>query len=124
VARQAPVDTLNSNGAYLVVTALAWNLKAWWALQLTDGDGASDEQQPPEKQRGLRMEFKAFLNAFVRLPCQIVRTSPRWIDRLLEWNPWSGVFFRLVDRLHGERAHPEAAVPRLQSAAAPHRSGR
>jgi predicted DsbA family dithiol-disulfide isomerase len=31
-ALQAPVNTLESNGAYMVMTALAWNLKAWWAL--------------------------------------------------------------------------------------------
>lgn len=101
MARQAPVDTLNSNGAYLVVTALAWNLKAWWALHLPDSDGPRDEQQRQEKRRVQRMEFKTFLNAFMRLPCQIVHTSRRLIYRLLGWNPWLGVFFRLVDRLHG-----------------------
>ena len=46
------------------------------------------------------MEFKTFLNAFLRLPCQIVHTGRRLIYRLLGWNPWSGVFFRLIDRLH------------------------
>src|SRR5262249_24689359 len=33
-ALQAPVNTLESNWAYMVMTALAWSLKAWWALQL------------------------------------------------------------------------------------------
>ena len=47
----------------------------------------------------LRMEFKTFLNALVRLPCQIVRTGRQLVYRLLGWNPWLGVFFRLVDRL-------------------------
>jgi hypothetical protein len=32
---------------------------------------------------------------------QVVHTSRRLIYRLLGWSPWSGVFFRLVDRLHG-----------------------
>jgi DDE family transposase len=99
-ALHAPVDNLVSNWAYMVMTALAWNLKAWWALHLPDNDGPRDEQQRPEKHRVLRMEFKTFLNAFMRLPCQIVRTSRQLIYRLLGWNPWSGVFFRLVDRLH------------------------
>ena len=31
-ALSAPVDNLYSNWAYMVMTALAWNLKAWWAL--------------------------------------------------------------------------------------------
>src|SRR5690606_29305269 len=31
-ALRAPVDNLISNWAYMVMTALAWNPKAWWAL--------------------------------------------------------------------------------------------
>jgi hypothetical protein len=30
-ALRAPVDNLVSNWAYMVMTALAWDLKAWWA---------------------------------------------------------------------------------------------
>src|SRR5262249_12673306 len=38
-ALQAPVDNLVSNGAYMVMTSLAWNLKAWWALMLPEQPG-------------------------------------------------------------------------------------
>ena len=38
-ALQAPVDNLESNWAYMVMTALAWNLKAWWALALPEAPG-------------------------------------------------------------------------------------
>ena len=100
-ALHAPVDNLVSNWAYMVMTSLAWNLKAWWALHLPENDGQRGEQQRPEKHRVLRMEFKTFLNAFMRLPCQIVRGGRRVVYRLMGWNPWLGVFFRLVDRLHG-----------------------
>lgn len=31
-ALRAPVDDLVSNWAYMVMTALAWNLKAWWCF--------------------------------------------------------------------------------------------
>jgi hypothetical protein len=48
---------------------------------------------------GLRMEFKGFVNAFLRLPCQIVRTGRRIVYRLLSWNPWLELFFRGVDVL-------------------------
>ena len=99
-ALHAPVDNLVSNWAYMVMTALAWNLKAWWALHLPERDGPQGEPGRLEKHRVLRMEFKMFLNAFMRLPCQIVHAGRRLIYRLLGWNPWSGVFFRLVDRLH------------------------
>jgi hypothetical protein len=38
-ALRAPLDNLDSNGAYMVMTALAWNLKAWWALTLPERPG-------------------------------------------------------------------------------------
>ncbi len=98
-ALHAPVDNLVSNWAYMVMTALAWNLKAWWALQLPQPEGERGKSQRQEKQRVLRMEFKTFLNAFMRLPCQIVNTGRRLIYRLLGWSPSLDVFFRLVDRL-------------------------
>ena len=32
----------------------------------------------------------------IQMPCQIVRSGRRLIYRLLSWNPWQGVFLRLV----------------------------
>jgi hypothetical protein len=98
-ALQAPVDTLESNWAYMVMVALGWNLKAWWALWATETPGRHAEGQRQEKETVLRMEFKTFINAFMRLPCQIIRTSRRLIYRLLSWNPWNGMFFRVLDQL-------------------------
>jgi hypothetical protein len=34
---------------------------------------------------------------------QVVRGARRIVYRLLSWNPWQGVFLRLVERLHGRR---------------------
>ena len=98
-ALHAPVDSLVSNWAYMVMMSLAWNLKAWWALYLPEPAGSRGEPQRQEKQRVLRMEFKTFLNAFMRLPCQIVKGGRQLVYRLLGWNPWQGVFFRLLDQL-------------------------
>ena len=96
---QAPVDTLTSNGAYMVMTALAWNLKAWWALMLPASPGRWQERHQAQKQWVLKMEFRTFLNAFVLLPCQIVRTGRRLVYRLLGWNPHLPILFRLVHTL-------------------------
>jgi hypothetical protein len=98
-ALHAPVDDLVSNGAWMAMTSLAWNLKAWLALSLSERSGAAGEQDRDAKRTVLRMEFKTFVNAFVRLPCQIVRTSRRIVYRLLGWNRWLDVFFCLVDQL-------------------------
>jgi Transposase DDE domain group 1 len=98
-ALHAPVDNLQSNWAYMVMTALAWNLKAWWALRLPEQPGRWQEKHRAEKRWVLRLEFKTFVNAFVRLPCQIVRTGRKLVYRLLGWNPYQPIFFRLVDVL-------------------------
>ncbi len=98
-ALHAPVDNLESNWAFMVMTALAWNLKAWWALMLPELPGRYQEKRRAEKRWVLRLEFKTFVNAFVRLPCQIVRGGRKLIYRLLGWNPQQPIFFRLVDVL-------------------------
>lgn len=98
-ALRAPVDNLESNWAFMVMTALAWNLKAWWALMLPEQPGRYQEKHRAEKRWVLRLEFKTFVNAFVRLPCQIVRGGRQLIYRLLGWNPQQPIFFRLVDVL-------------------------
>ncbi len=95
----APVDNLLSNWAYMVMTSLAWNLKAWWALWLPETEGRWVGKQREEKQTVLRMEFKTFLNAFIKLPCQVLTTGRKLVYRLLSWNPWQHVFFRLVGHL-------------------------
>lgn len=98
-ALTAPLDDLESNWAYMVMTALAWNLKAWWALWPKDSPGRWQERHRQEQATVLRMEFKSFVNAFMRLPCQIVRAGRRLIYRLLHWNPWQSVFFRTFAQL-------------------------
>jgi len=97
-ALRMPVDNLVSNWAYMVMASLAWTLKAWFALLLPT-KGRWKDKHRSEKQRVLKMEFKTFLNAFMRLPCQILWTGRRLVYRLLGWNPWLNVFFRGVNAL-------------------------
>jgi hypothetical protein len=98
-ALKAPVDNLVSNWAYMVMTGLAWNLKAWWALSLPEAPGRWQAKYRAEKLWVLRLEFKTFVQAFVRLPCQLVKTGKRLVYRLLSWNPYQPIFFRLVSVL-------------------------
>jgi len=98
-ALHAPVDNLESNWAYMLMTALAWNLKAWFALMLPEEPGRWREKHQAEKQWALKLEFKTFLNAFMLLPCQIIKTGRKLVYRLLSWNPHLHIFFRLLDVL-------------------------
>ena len=97
-ATRMPVDTLLSNWAYMVMSALAWTLKAWFGLRLPD-TGRWAARYAAEKAAVLRMEFKAFLHAFILIPVQVVRSSRQLVFRLLAWNPWQAVFLRGFDQL-------------------------
>jgi len=99
-AMRMPVNDLLSNWAYMVMTALAWNLKAWYGLLV------------PNRERGLelvRMEFRRFLHAIVLLPCQIVRTARRVIYRILGYNGWLKDFFATWVRVREMEVAPGSA---------------
>ena len=89
-AMRMPVDDLLSNWAYMVMSALAWNLKAWYGLLM------------PDRQRGLEllgMEFRRFLHLIVLLPTQIVRSGRRIIYRIMGYNSWLKDFFASWENL-------------------------
>jgi len=84
-AMRMPVDDLVSNWAYMVIAALAWNMKAWYGL-LT-----------PNKVLGrqiIRMEFKRFVNTFIKIPCVIINTGRRIVYRFVGYNSYLKDFFK------------------------------
>src|SRR3954449_10459830 len=60
-ALRAAVDNLVSNWAYMVMTALAWNLKAWFALSVPEHPRRTEVHREQKRQL-LRMEFRRFVN--------------------------------------------------------------
>lgn len=91
-AMRLPVDDLLSNWAYMVMTALAWNLKAWYGLLM------------PNRRRGIevvKMEYRRFLQSIILLPCQVVRTGRRILYRLMGYNSWLEDFFATFERIRG-----------------------
>jgi hypothetical protein len=97
-ALRAPLNTLNANWAYMVIVALAWSLKAWFALTIPVAPRWR-EQHEADRERVLRMEFRSFVQRFILVPAQIVRTGRRLIYRLLAWRPELPIFFRFLDAL-------------------------
>jgi len=89
-ALRMPSDGLVSNWAYMVIAALAWNLKAWYGL-VTQSRAAQRDI--------LRMEFKRFLVNFVQIPCQIVSTGRRLVYRILTYNRHLGTFLATYDSI-------------------------
>ena len=79
-AMRMPSDSLESNWAYLVIAAQAWNLKAWLGLVQSDKTMG---------QRILKMEYRRFLRQVVQIPCQILQRGRRLLYRLLNVNDWT-----------------------------------
>ena len=91
-----PVETLESNWAYMIMASLAWSLKSWLSLLLpTDCRWSSRRLQ--EKAEVMRMEFKQFCHYFINLPCQIILTGRRVIYRILGWNRHLPVLLRAFE---------------------------
>ncbi len=87
-ALAAPWDSLASNGAYMAIASLAWTLKCWCGLMIRPA-GRKDQRAAQEavQRRVIRMEFATFVNAFVQIPAQVIRSARRLVDRLLTYRP-------------------------------------
>jgi len=87
-AMRMPGGDLYSNGAYMVMAALAWNLKAWYGMLM------------PDKKMGtevVRMEFPRFLNGFMALPAQVLKKSRQIKVRMLAWTPCLAAFLEMFE---------------------------
>ena len=95
-ALHAPVNTLNANWAYMVIAALAWSLKVWFGLLIPVSSRRREEHEA-EREVVVRMDFRTFVQRFIMIPAQVVRSGRRRIYRLLAWRPDLPIFFRLLD---------------------------
>lgn len=95
---RAPVDNLVSNWAWMVMSTLAWSLKAWSGLLLPRG-GRWAEKHQEDRSRIVRMGFRAYVELMIRVPAQVVLTGRKIRVRLLAWNSMQRIFLRLADVL-------------------------
>lgn len=87
-AMRMPSGDLYSNGAYMVMAALAWNLKAWYGILM------------PGRKTGaevVRMEFPRFLNGFMALPAQVLAQARQIKIRMLAWTPYLAAFLEMFE---------------------------
>jgi len=87
-ALHAPVDSLTSNWAYMVIASLAWTFKAWYGLLVPDAKTSHAV---------VRMEYKKFLHHFIALPCQIIKGARRIVIRVLGYTSYLESFFETFD---------------------------
>lgn len=83
-------NTLDSNWAWMVIASLAWTFKSWFSLLMPDA---------AQRHTTLCMEFKGFVNRFLRIPCQVVRTARRTVLRILGYNDSLLAFFSTLGEI-------------------------
>jgi hypothetical protein len=97
-ALRAPLNTLNANWAYMVISSLAFSLKQWFAFSIPIENPECKEERT-QKNKILKMDFRRFVNAMILIPVQVVRTARRLVYRIISWNPWLEVFIKTAEVL-------------------------
>ena len=77
-ALRVPLYDLVSNWAYMVIAALAWNIKSWFAMMM---------HRHCDRQQYVRMEFRRFIHSIILIPCRVVRRSRSTTLRLIGYQP-------------------------------------
>ena len=77
-ALRVPLYDLISNWAYMVIAALAWNIKSWFALMM---------HRKTDRRDYIRMEFRRFLNTVILIPAMIIRRARGITIRLIGYTP-------------------------------------
>lgn len=97
-ALRAPLGDLVANNTYMVIAALAWSIKQWFALSLPISPRWRARHERLRR-NVLTMAFGTFLQRFVMLPAQILSSGRRAIVRFLAWRPDLHAVFRLIATL-------------------------
>ncbi len=97
-ALRTPLNTLDPNWAFMVMTSLALSIKVWVGLNLPVAP-RWHTRHLDKRWRIVRMDSSTFLSAFMMVPAQIIRSGRRIIYRLLAWNPWQHTFMRFAEAL-------------------------
>ena len=77
-ALRVPLYDLVSNWAYMLIAALAWNLKSWFAMML---------HRKADRRDFIRMEFRRFLHGIILIPAMIIRRARTITVRLIGYQP-------------------------------------
>jgi len=83
-ALRVPLYDLLSNWAYMVIAALAWNIKSWFAMMM---------HRKCDRATYIAMEFPRFIHSMILIPCHVMRRARGISLRLLGYRPTLDRFF-------------------------------
>ena len=95
-AMEMPSNGLDSNWAWMLIGALAWNIKQWMGVCIA-------KRMRAEGAELRRMEFRRFLSSLILQPCQLVHTARRTVLRILAYSPWARVLIEGTEHFRMQR---------------------
>jgi hypothetical protein len=91
-ALRVPLYDLVSNWAYMVIAALAWNIKSWFAMMM---------HRKRDRAAHIAMEFRHFIDSMILIPCRVIRRARSITLRLIGYRPTLDLFYstaRTIER--------------------------
>ena len=99
-ALAAPLDNLESNWAYMVISSLAWTLKVWSGMMVrVKGNANQRKVREAVRRRVIWMEFSTYLNSLMLVPAQVIRGARQLKLRLLAYRPSVECLLTLSDHI-------------------------
>lgn len=83
-ALRVPLYDLVSNWAYMVMAALAWNIKSWFGMMM---------HRQADRRAYIAMEYRRFLHSLILIPCRVSRRARSITLRLIGYQPTLNRFF-------------------------------
>lgn len=77
-ALRVPLYDLVSNWAYMVIAALAWNIKSWFAMMM---------HRKADRRAYITMEYHRFLTGIIEIPAMVSRRARSITVRLIGYQP-------------------------------------
>lgn len=77
-AMRVPLYDLVSNWAHMVIAALAWNIKSWFAMMM---------HRKADRRAWIGVDYRTFLHALILIPARVTRHARRTTVRLLGHTP-------------------------------------
>ena len=93
-ALRVPLYDLVSNWAYMVIAALAWNIKSWFAMML---------HHKTDRRDWIGMEFRRFCTQAILIPAMIIRRARSITVRIIGYHPSLGRFFSAYNTIERTR---------------------
>ncbi|KZS63434.1 transposase [Mycobacterium ostraviense] len=93
-ALRMPLYDLVSNWAYMVIAALAWNIKSWFAMML---------HRKTDRRDMIGMEFRRFCTQDILIPAMVIHRARGITIRIIGYHPALDRFFSAFSTIERTR---------------------